>query len=150
MYPVSRHSLCRSLATAQTHWGLTALWVRGRVCVDKPFAPIPRTAPAGTATPLNSPVGVTSYDTSGSLYISDLGSAVVRRLQANGTMTVVAGSLGTTGTTGNNVPGTSAFLKSPRGLTLLSSSAVLIADATAVRILYPNRTLSTLIGTVRC
>lgn len=103
---------------------------------------------AGTSTPLNSPTGVSGFDVSGAMYISDTSSAVVRKLLANGTMTIVAGTLGVTGTAGNNVPGTSASLKSPRGLTLISSGAVLISDATAVRVLYPNRTLATLIGTL--
>ena len=88
-------------------------------------------------------------DATGAIYISDTGASVVRKLYPNGTLRIVAGSLGVSGASGNWVRGTSALLRAPRGLTLINGSgAVLVSDVSAVRVLYPNLTIATLVGSL--
>ena len=101
----------------------------------------------GTRTALNAPSGVSSYDASGSFYVSDTLNRVVRRVYPNGTTRIVAGKLGLQGSTGNMVAGTAALLNFPRGI-IISGGNIVIADSGAhsVRILYANQTLATLAG----
>lgn len=65
----------------------------------------------------------------------------------NGTTRVVVGSIGISGVTGNNVPGTTALCSFPRVLTI-SGADLVIADSGAhvVRVLYANQTLRTVMG----
>jgi hypothetical protein len=97
---------------------------------------------AGTATALNNPSGVSTYDADGTFYVSDTLNRVVRRVFRNGTTFIVAGILGSSG---NGV----SQLNFPRAITLIGNDVV-IADSGshAVRILYANSTLATLFGTL--
>jgi hypothetical protein len=98
--------------------------------------------PSATLTALNSPLGVSSYDSNGTFYVSDTLNRVVRRIFPNGTAQIVAGILGSAG---NSV----SQLNFPRALSLIGDD-VIIADSGshAVRILYANNTMSTLFGVV--
>lgn len=100
-----------------------------------------------TLTAINLPVGVSAYDPSGSFYVSDTLNRVVRRVYPNGSAFIVAGSLGVSGATGNRVPGKAALFTFPRSLTI-SGSDVVISDSGvhAVRVLYANQTVATLMG----
>jgi len=71
------------------------------------------------------PSGVAT-DSSGSLYIADTFSGVVRRI-ANGSITTVAGT-GTRGFGGDGGPATSAELADPSGVAVDSSGNLYIAD----------------------
>src|SRR5690348_3902792 len=61
-----------------------------------------------TATPLNLPSAI-AYDFQGNLYIAETGNHVVRKVDAAGTITIVAGT-GTQGFSGDGGPATLARL----------------------------------------
>jgi len=71
-----------------------------------------------------------ALDSSGNLYISDLGNAVVRMVNTSGTISTVAGSysLGA-GYSGDGGAATSAQLNKPAGLALDASGNLYIADS---------------------
>ena len=104
----------------------------------------------GTQTALFSPSGVSSYDASGSFYISDSNNRVIRRVFPNATTRVVVGLMGSAGTGGNWVLGTTARANYPRALTMAaaSGSTLMITDSGAhmIRMLYPNQTIRTFMG----
>jgi hypothetical protein len=102
----------------------------------------------GTRTALNSPRGVSSYDASGSFYVSDTNNRVLRRVFRNGTTRIVAGQLGVQGST-DHVAATSGLLDFPRALTITRGGDVVIADSAShlIRVLYANQSLGTLAGT---
>jgi hypothetical protein len=107
---------------------------------------------AADATALNNPLGVSTYDSQGTFYVSDTNNRVVRRIYPNGTAVIVVGKLGVSGNSGSRVAGTAALLNTPRALTLLGvdGSDVIIADsgAHALRVLYANQSLITLMGSL--
>src|SRR5438094_213220 len=76
---------------------------------------------------LNSPAGV-AVDSSGNLYIADLGNERIRKLAAaTGIITTVAGN-GVLGFAGDGGAATSASLNSPAGVALDASGNLYIAD----------------------
>lgn len=88
-------------------------------------------------------------DASGTYYVSDTLNFVVRRLNGStGVFNIVAGRLGVSGSSGSGVPGTSALLAAPKGLTLLSTGDLVITDSNgpAIRLLSSNLTIVTLAG----
>jgi hypothetical protein len=107
---------------------------------------------AADLTALNNPQGISTFDSEGTFYVSDSNNRVVRRIYPNGTAVIVVGRLGVSGNTGSRVAGTAALLNTPRALTLWGSSGadVIIADsgAHALRVLYANQSLITLMGTL--
>lgn len=80
---------------------------------------------------LKTPVDV-AVDSSGRLYIADLGSARVRQV-SDGVITTVAG-IGTAGYSGDNGPATSAQLYGPRGIAVDTTGSLYIMDGLAGRI----------------
>jgi trimeric autotransporter adhesin len=80
-----------------------------------------------TSAELQVPVGVV-VDGKGDLYIADEGNSVIRKVNASGTITTVAGN-NTVGYSGDNGLATSASLYAPSGVTVDSSGNLYIADA---------------------
>jgi sugar lactone lactonase YvrE len=77
---------------------------------------------------LSNPFGVV-VGSSGNIYIADTFSDVIRKVNSGtGVITVVAGTTGQSGYSGDNGPATSAKLFDPRGLALDTSGHLFIAD----------------------
>ena len=74
-----------------------------------------------------------AYDAQGNLYVAERAGHVVRRLAADGTVSMIAGT-GTQGFSGDNGPATVAQLDSPQGLAVDSTGNVYIADTRNHRI----------------
>jgi len=84
------------------------------------------------AAKLNLPTGV-AVDGSGNVYIADLGDARIRKVDASGIITTVAGN-GNAGFSGDGGPATGAKLNSPAGVTLDHAGNFYIADFGNARI----------------
>jgi sugar lactone lactonase YvrE len=78
----------------------------------------------GTAASFDTPYGV-AVDSSGTLYVSDTGNNLIRKITAAGVVTTLAGS-GSAGST--NGTGTAASFSTPSGLTMDASGALYVAD----------------------
>jgi sugar lactone lactonase YvrE len=88
---------------------------------------------AATSAQLYAPFSV-ALDGAGNLYISDNGNSVVRKVTAaTGVITTFAGN-GTSGSSGDNGPATSAALEYPRGIALDGTGNLYIADSISQRI----------------
>jgi sugar lactone lactonase YvrE len=83
-----------------------------------------------TAARLNAPLGV-AVDTAGNLFIADYGNYRVRKVDANGTITTVAG-IGKKRYAGDGVLATATGLRGPIGLAVDALGNLLIADAEGV------------------
>lgn len=83
---------------------------------------------AATSAQLNSPNGL-AFDSKGNLYICDRGNNVVREVAAGtGIITTVAGTGGSSGSTGDGGPATSALLNFPWSITMDSNDNLYIGD----------------------
>ena len=100
-----------------------------------------------TAAQLNSPSGM-AVDGSGNLYIADTGNHRIRKLDAEGTITTVAGT-GTSGFNGDGGPATEAQLNDPHGVSVDGSGNLYIADTGNHRIrkVDADGTITTVAGT---
>jgi len=87
---------------------------------------------AATSAQIGAPYGL-AMDSSGSLYISDIGNNVVRKVAASGTITTVAGS-GAYGYSGDGGAATSAAFRSPYAVAVDSSGNLYIADTFNYRV----------------
>ncbi|MGI4756737.1 MAG: Ig-like domain repeat protein [Janthinobacterium lividum] len=85
-----------------------------------------------TAARLRSPTGL-AVDSTGALYIADVGNHRVRKLNPDGTIVTVAGN-GLEGQDGDGGPATAASLGAPSALALLPDGRLLIADREAKRL----------------
>jgi len=88
-----------------------------------------------TAAMFNQPWGVT-YDSSGNLYITDIGNCVVRIVNTGGIINAFAGN-GTCGFGGDGGPATSANLTFPRGMVKVGGD-LYIADTDNYRVRKVN------------
>ena len=98
---------------------------------------------------LSFPAGV-AVATEGTLYFVDLGNARIRKVDPAGTITTVAGSVGT-GFSGDGGPATSARLAFPSGVALAADGSLYIADTNNNRIrkVDPAGTITTVAGSGR-
>lgn len=81
---------------------------------------------AATAALLNTPTDVIA-DALGNIYIADNGNHVVRKINALGTISTIAGN-GTSGSFGNGVAATTAELSNPYGVAVDGAGNVYVAD----------------------
>jgi cysteine-rich repeat protein len=90
----------------------------------------------------------TALDTQGRIYITDTFHNTVRRVELDGTITVIAGT-GIAGDTGNNVPGREAQLSGPNGIIIDSLGRVVIADVfnNKIKRIDTNGIITTIAGT---
>lgn len=95
---------------------------------------------------LNLPLGVAAGP-DGTVFVADSANHRVRRIDAAGTITTVAGT-GVAGSAGDGGPGAAAQLDEPRGLTLGVDGTLCIADtgAAKVRCIDPAGTIRTVLG----
>jgi len=100
-----------------------------------------------TSTGLYSPQGL-AFDNSGNLYIADSKNNRVRRVTADGKISVFAGN-GTAGTSGDGSAATSATLNQPYAVAVDSAGNVLIAERSGhvVRRVSTSGVISTVAGT---
>ena len=87
---------------------------------------------AATAAQLASPYGL-ALDGAGNLYIADLGNRRIRKVDATGVITTVAGT-GRRGSGGDGDPATTAQLYEPTGVALDGAGNLYIADSQNQRI----------------
>ena len=87
---------------------------------------------AATAAALNLPHEL-AVTPAGIIYISDTWNNCVRKVDAAGIITTIAGN-GTLGYNGDNIPATAALLSRPYGLTVDASNNIYIADQANLRI----------------
>ena len=99
----------------------------------------------GTAAELNAPIG-TTIDGAGDLYIVDDGNNVVRRVDASGTITTVAGN-GTAGYSGDGGPATAAQFNAPYDVKY-GEGLVFVSDYSnnVIRKIDAGGTISTVVG----
>ena len=75
-----------------------------------------------------------AFDKNGNYFVADQLNHIIRKIDANGIMTTVAGTPGEIGDTGDNGAATSAKLESPRGVTVDSQGNLYISDSENHRI----------------
>ena len=92
-------------------------------------------------------VGGIAVDNAGNMFIADMANAVVNKVAAGGTVTVVAGS-GTRGSSGDGGQATSARLSGPRGVAVDSAGNLYITDTGNYRIrkVTPGGIITTVAG----
>ncbi len=102
---------------------------------------------AATAAQLDFPTGA-ALDSSGNLYIADTGNQRIRKVDAGGTITTVAGT-GTQGSSGDGGAATAAQLNNPIGVGLDGSGNLYIADTrnNRIRKVDAGGTITTAAGT---
>jgi ATP-dependent protease HslVU (ClpYQ) peptidase subunit len=102
----------------------------------------------GTAALFNLPYGV-AVDISGNVILADHSNQKVRIIYPNRTVITLAGG-STSGITAGSINGvgTAALFSNPYGVSVDTSGNVIVADYSnhKVRIIYPNRTVTTLVG----
>jgi RHS repeat-associated protein len=93
------------------------------------------------------PRGV-AMDTAGSIFIADSGNDRIRKVDASGIITTVAGT-GTWGYSGDGDPATEAQLKSPRGVAMDTAGNIFIADSSnqCIRKVDASGIITTVAGT---
>src|SRR5438132_1658591 len=102
-----------------------------------------------TAAKLNFPAGV-AVTADGGYLIADADNHAIRRVSPAGTITTVAGTLTTPGSTGDGGPATAAKLAFPAGVVATADGGFLIADTGnhAIRRVSPTGTITTVAGTL--
>ncbi len=111
----------------------------GGLAIDARFA-----FPTGAATP---PGGRIARGLEGELYVADTGNHRVRRIDADGTITTVAGS-GARGTGGDGGPATAAALDSPGDVDVGPDGTIYVADtgSACIRAIDASGVIRTIAG----
>ncbi len=95
---------------------------------------------------ISRPYGV-AVDNAGNVYVADQGNSRVRRVDARGIITTVAGN-GEWGYSGDNGPAVQAQLKSPTGVAVDGAGNLFIATGSRIRkVDVANGTITTIAGT---
>jgi sugar lactone lactonase YvrE len=86
-----------------------------------------------------------AFDAAGNLYIAEAASSTVRRVDAEGTITTVAGVVDESGFDGDGGDATTALLNSPEGVAVDADGAIYIADRfnNRVRRIDPDGVITT-------
>jgi sugar lactone lactonase YvrE len=100
-----------------------------------------------TAAEIDNPHDVV-VDSSGNVYIADLGNSCVRKVSADGIITTIAGIGKAAGNSGDGGPATAAKINGPYGITLDCISNIYIADYSNgnVRKITSDGTINTIAG----
>ncbi len=100
------------------------------------------------AAQLDHPYGI-ALDFAGNVYVADLGNACVRRVDANGVITTIAGGGSTPISATSGIAATSAKLTAPRNVAVDAGGNVYISDFNAHQVyqLSPSGLLTVLAGT---
>jgi hypothetical protein len=85
------------------------------------------TSGPSTSTVISNPYQL-NFDAFGNLYVVDYGDSIVRKVSPTGTASIVAGTPGVTGYTGDGGAATSAKLQNPRGVAVDSGGDIFIVD----------------------
>ena len=100
-----------------------------------------------TAARLNSPSGAV-LDAAGNLYIADSYNNRIRKVDASGTITTIAGT-GATGDGGDGGPALSAQFNTPYGLVFDAAGDLIVSDEmnNRIRLIRPSGIIQTIAGT---
>ena len=97
-----------------------------------------------TAAQLNQPEDV-AVDTYGNIYIADAGNCRIRKVDASGIITTIAGT-GVWGYGGDGGPATAASIRAPK-VTTDTLGNIYLGDANRIRKIDPSGIITTIIGT---
>jgi len=102
-------------------------------------------SPKGQAAP---PAGRLTLTAQGDIIIADTGNHVIRRINGAGIISLVAGTPGTAGYTGDGGPATEATFDTPSDVAVSPDGSIIVADTMnhALRLITPDGTISTLAG----
>lgn len=100
---------------------------------------------AGADARFRAPYGIAA-DGSGNLYVTDAGNNTIRRITADGRVSTIAGTAGSSGT--NDGAGAAARFTNLTGITADSAGNIYVLDGHAVRRIAPNGAVSTVAGVV--
>jgi sugar lactone lactonase YvrE len=102
----------------------------------------------GTSATFNTPTGV-AVDSAGNVYVADTGNSTIRMISPSGTVTTLAGTAGTLGSTDGTGP--AALFFNPFGVSVDSNGIVYVADTnnSTIRVIRPGGVVTTLAGTAR-
>ena len=98
---------------------------------------------------ISSPTYGLAVDSSGSIYISDVGHHRIRKVTPDGNISTFAGTGASGISNGDGGPATAAAIQLPRGLAFDAAGNLYFADSSAnrVRVISPDGTISTFAGT---